>query len=174
MPEDPGSFKQFCQLVGQMNITEFKYRFNSNEKAVVLYSVGVHTVSELKAMKERMESCQLKTYNVIETDLMKDHLHYLMGGRSNVQNEVLCRFIFPERPGALMKFLDSLGPRWNISLFHYRGQGETGANVLVGIQVPRVEMDEFHDRANRLGYEYTLVNNDDFYHLLMRSWLGFL
>ncbi|XLS97769.1 hypothetical protein HN51_040504 [Arachis hypogaea] len=74
-----------------------------------------------------------------------------MGGRSNVQNEVLCRFIFPERPGALTKFLDSFSPRWNISLFHYRGQGETGANVLVGIQVPRVEMDEFHDRANRLG-----------------------
>ncbi|MED6156689.1 Threonine dehydratase biosynthetic, chloroplastic [Stylosanthes scabra] len=168
MPEEPGSFKQFCQLVGQMNITEFKYRFSSNEKAVVLYSVGVHTASELKAMKERMESCQLKTFNLTESDLVKDHLRYLMGGRSNIQNEVLCRFIFPERPGALMKFLDSFSPQWNISLFHYRGQGETGANVLVGIQVPRVEMDEFHGRANRLGYEYTLVNNDEFYHLLMR------
>ncbi|KAL2323158.1 hypothetical protein Fmac_027537 [Flemingia macrophylla] len=167
MPEEPGSFKQFCQLVGKVNITEFKYRYNSNEKAVVLYSVGVHTVSELRAMQERMESCRLKTYNLTESDLVKDHLRYLMGGRSNVQNEVLCRFIFPERPGALMKFLDSFSPRWNISLFHYRGQGETGANVLVGIQVPKNEMDEFHNRAKRLGYDYKVVNNEDDFQLLM-------
>ncbi|RDX67155.1 Threonine dehydratase biosynthetic, chloroplastic [Mucuna pruriens] len=167
MPEEPGSFKQFCQLVGQMNITEFKYRYNSNKKAVVLYSVGVHTVSELRAMQEKMESSQLKTFNLTESDLVKDHLRYLMGGRSNVQNEVLCRFTFPERPGALMKFLDSFSPRWNISLFHYRGEGETGANVLVGIQVPKNEMDVFHERANRLGYDYKVVNNDDDFQLLM-------
>ncbi|KAK7290963.1 hypothetical protein RIF29_05780 [Crotalaria pallida] len=167
MPEVPGSFKHFCQLVGQMNITEFKYRYNSCEKAVVLYSVGVHTVSELKAMQERMESSQLKTKNLTESDLVKDHLRYLMGGRTNLQNEVLCRFIFPERPGALMKFLDSFSPRWNISLFHYRGQGETGANVLVGIQVPQNEMAEFRDRSNKLGFDYTVVNNDDVFQLLM-------
>lgn len=167
LPEEPGSFKQFCQLVGRMNITEFKYRYSNDKNAVVLYSVGVHTVSELRAMQERMESSQLKTHNLTESDLVKDHLRYLMGGRSNIQNEVLCRFTFPERPGALMKFLDSFSPRWNISLFHYRGKGETGANVLVGIQVPRNEMDEFHDRANRLGYDYKLVNNDDYFQLLM-------
>ncbi|KAG4970612.1 hypothetical protein JHK85_037033 [Glycine max] len=167
MAEEPGSFKQFCELVGQMNITEFKYRYNSNEKAVVLYSVGVHTISELRAMQERMESSQLKTYNLTESDLVKDHLRYLMGGRSNVQNEVLCRLTFPERPGALMKFLDSFSPRWNISLFHYRGEGETGANVLVGLQVPKSEIDEFHDRANKLGYDYKVVNNDDDFQLLM-------
>ncbi|XP_015951500.1 threonine dehydratase biosynthetic, chloroplastic [Arachis duranensis] len=167
LPEEPGSFKHFCQLVGQVNITEFKYRCNSDMKAVVLYSVGVHTVSELRSMQERMETSQLKTYNLTDSDLVKDHLRYLMGGRSNVQNEVLCRFIFPERPGALMKFLDSFSPRWNISLFHYRGEGETGANVLVGIQVPKNEMDEFHGRANRLGYDYTVVNNDDDFQLLM-------
>ncbi|KAK4257167.1 hypothetical protein QN277_006790 [Acacia crassicarpa] len=166
LPEEPGSFKKFCQLVGQMSITEFKYRY-SNNKAVVLYSVGVHTVKELREMQERMESSQLKTYNLTESDLVKDHLRYLMGGRSNVENEVLCRFVFPERPGALMKFLDSFSPRWNISLFHYRGQGETGANVLVGIQVPKNEMVEFQDRADRLGYEYTVVNNDDDFQLLM-------
>ncbi|BAT96019.1 hypothetical protein LR48_Vigan02g075900 [Vigna angularis] len=167
MPEEPGSFKQFCQLVGQVNITEFKYRYNSDKKAVVLYSVGVHTVSELRAMQERMESSQLQTYNLTESDLVKDHLRYLMGGRSDVQNEVLCRFTFPERPGALMKFLDSFSPCWNISLFHYRGEGETGANVLVGIQVPKSEMDEFHDRAQRLGYDYQVVNNDGDFQLLM-------
>ncbi|MBA0558406.1 hypothetical protein Golob_015425 [Gossypium lobatum] len=202
LPEEPGSFKQFCEMMGPMNITEFKYRCTA-DKAVVLYrivlsmavfcvgyskddsifrnirtksipssinvvcSVGVHTVSELEAMKQRMETSQLRTYNLTASDLVKDHLRYLMGGRSDVENEVLCRFIFPERPGALMKFLDTFSPRWNISLFHYRGQGETGANVLVGIQVSKSEEDEFIHRADSLGYEYVLVNDDENFQLLM-------
>ncbi|KAG1347505.1 hypothetical protein COCNU_06G013340 [Cocos nucifera] len=116
--EERGSFKQFCELVGSINITEFKYRYDSHkEDALVLYRQ--------------------------------------VGGRSNVQDELLCRFIFPERPGALMKFLDAFSPRWNISLFHYRAQGDTGANVLVGIQVPKEDMEEFTKQANHLGYEYT-------------------
>ncbi|KAM5559646.1 threonine dehydratase biosynthetic, chloroplastic [Rosa sericea] len=167
MPEVPGSFKHYCELVGPMNISEFKYRYNSDKKAVVLYSVGVHTASELEAMQERLESSQLKTINLTKSDLVKDHLRYLMGGRANVENEVLCRFVFPERPGALMKFLDTFSPRWNISLFHYRGQGETGANVLVGIQVSKNEIDEFHSRANSLGYDYVVVTNDIDFELLM-------
>ncbi|KAK9932041.1 hypothetical protein M0R45_019292 [Rubus argutus] len=167
MPEVPGSFKRYCELVGPMNISEFKYRYNSDKEAVVLYSVGVHTASELQAMQERLESAQLKTVNLTKSDLVKDHLRYLMGGRTNVQNEVLCRFVFPERPGALMKFLDSFSPRWNISLFHYRGQGETGANVLVGIQVSKSEIDVFHAHASSLGYDYVVVTNDIDFKLLM-------
>ncbi|CAK7343312.1 unnamed protein product [Dovyalis caffra] len=167
MPEVPGSFKHFCELVGPMDITEFKYRSNSEKDAVVLYSVGLHTASELEAMKQRMESSQLKTYNLTASDLVKDHLRYLIGGKINVPNEVLCRFVFPERPGALMKFLDSFSPRWNISLFHYRGQGETGANVLVGVQVQQSEMDEFRNCANHLGYDYVVVTDDNDFHLLM-------
>ncbi|KAL2502688.1 Threonine dehydratase biosynthetic [Forsythia ovata] len=169
MPEEPGSFKRFCELVGPMNITEFKYRYNSDkEKALVLYSVGLHTKLELEEMVERMKSARLQTINLTDNDLVKDHLRHLMGGRSNVKNELLCRFVFPERPGALMKFLDALSPRWNISLFHYRGQGETGANVLVGIQVAHSEMDEFFARANRLGYEYEVETTNEAFLLLMR------
>ncbi|OMO81961.1 hypothetical protein CCACVL1_12132 [Corchorus capsularis] len=167
LPEEPGSFKQFCELVGHMNITEFKYRCTSEKEAVVLYSVGLHTVSELEAMKQRMESSQLRTFNLTASDLVKDHLRYLMGGRLDVENEVLCRFTFPERPGALMKFLDAFSPRWNISLFHYRGEGETGANVLVGIQVAKSEMEEFIHRADSLGYDYELVTDDKNFQLLM-------
>ncbi|XP_030522022.1 threonine dehydratase biosynthetic, chloroplastic-like [Rhodamnia argentea] len=167
MPEKPGSYKRFCELVGPMNITEFKYRCNSDKEAVVLYSVDLHTVSELEHMQKRMEDSNLKTYNLTGNDLVKDHLRYLMGGRLNLQDEVLCRFVFPERPGALMKFLDTFSPRWNISLFHYRGQGETGANVLVGIQVTQTEMDEFQERADDLGYDYALVTNDEAFRLLM-------
>ncbi|KAI4371340.1 hypothetical protein MLD38_019587 [Melastoma candidum] len=167
MPEKPGSFKKFCELVGPMNITEFKYRCNSDKEALVLYSVGLHTVSELVAMQQRMTASNLTTFNLTENDLVKDHLRYLMGGRLNLQNEVLCRFVFPERPGALMKFLDTFSPRWNISLFHYRGQGETGANVLVGIQVAPSEIEEFQQRALDLGYDYLVVTDDSAFQLLM-------
>lgn len=168
LPEEQGSFKQFCELVGPVNITEFKYRCNSHKEALVLYSVGVHTDSDLKAMINRMEHSQLRTMNLTNNDLAKDHLRHLMGGRSNVQNELLCRFIFPERPGALMKFLDAFSPRWNISLFHYRSQGETGANVLVGIQVPDGEMNEFQNQAKNLGYEYAYEMKNEAYRLLMQ------
>ncbi|XP_057513304.1 threonine dehydratase 1 biosynthetic, chloroplastic-like [Actinidia eriantha] len=168
LPEEPGSFKQFCELVGPMNITEFKYRFNSDEEAArVFYSVGLHTDLELGAMVDRMESSQLRTLDLTDNNLVKDHLRYLMGGRSNVENELLCRFIFPERPGALMKFLDAFSPRWNISLFHYRAQGETGANVLVGIQVAQTEMAEFQSRANGLGYDYVVESDNEAFQLLM-------
>ncbi|KAJ4885910.1 hypothetical protein Rs2_25658 [Raphanus sativus] len=167
LPEKPGSFKQFCELVGPVNITEFKYRCGSEKESVVLYSVGVHTAGELKALEKRMESSQLRTRNLTTSDLVKDHLRYLMGGRSSVEEEVLCQFTFPERPGALMNFLDSFSPRWNISLFHYRAEGGAGANVLVGIQVPEQEMIEFRNRAQVLGYEYVLVSEDTVFKLLM-------
>lgn len=169
LEEKPGSFKEFCQLVGPMNITEFKYRYNSfKDEALVLYSVGVHTVSELAAMKMRMEYAELRTLELTNNDLVKDHLRHLMGSPSNVQNELLCRFIFPERPGALMKFLDTFSPRWNISLFHYRSQGETGANVLVSIQVLPSEMHVFRQHADTLGYEYVIESNNEVYHILMQ------
>ncbi|KAL3642643.1 Threonine dehydratase biosynthetic, chloroplastic [Castilleja foliolosa] len=169
LPEEPGSFKRFCELLGPMNITEFKYRYNSDkEKALVLYSVGLHTEEELGAVVGNLKSSQLHTINLTENDLVKDHLRYLMGSRSNVKNELFCRFVFPERPGALLMFLDAFSPRWNISLFHYRGQGETGANVLVGIQVPDFGMDEFRDRANSLGFEYEVETGNEAFQLLMR------
>ncbi|XP_072972112.1 threonine dehydratase 1 biosynthetic, chloroplastic [Typha angustifolia] len=169
LPEEPGSFKNFAHLVGHMNITEFKYRYDLRKKnALVLYSVGVYTDSELRTMMERMKSAQLQTLNLTNDDLAKDHLRYFMGGRSNVQDELLYRFIFPERPGTLMKFLDAFSPRWNISLFHYRAQGEAGANVLVGIQVPKEEMDEFLTQANNLGYEYTSEMTNETFRLLMQ------
>ncbi|OVA17899.1 Threonine dehydratase [Macleaya cordata] len=181
MPEEVGSFKRFCEMVGAMNITEFKYRYDaSKEKALInslicisywfvfICSVGLHTVSGLEAMMERMRTSQLQTIDLTNNDLVKDHLRHLMGGRSNVQDELLCRFVFPERPGALMKFLNAFSPRWNISLFHYRAQGETGANVLVGIQVGQTEMDEFRDRANSLGFDYTEEICNEAFRLLMQ------
>ncbi|XP_060176972.1 threonine dehydratase 1 biosynthetic, chloroplastic [Lycium barbarum] len=168
MPEESGSFKKFAEMVGPMNITEFKYRYNSDkERALVLYSVGLHTKLELEGMVERMESADLQTINLTNNDLVKDHLRHLMGGRTNVHDELLCRFTFPEKPGALMKFLDAFSPRWNISLFHYRAQGDTGANVLVGIQVPQDEVDEFQGRADSLGYEYAVESLNEAFQIIM-------
>uniref|UniRef100_A0A0D6R5L1 Threonine dehydratase n=1 Tax=Araucaria cunninghamii TaxID=56994 RepID=A0A0D6R5L1_ARACU len=169
LQEKCGSFKRFCEMVGPMNITEFKYRYDAEkDKALVLYSVGIHKAEELTAMKNRMESGGLVTLDLTDNDLAKDHLRHLMGGRSNVENELLHRFVFPERPGALMKFLDAFSPRWNISLFHYRAQGESGANVLVGIQVPVEDQEEFTERANNLGYEYKDEAQNKAYRLLMQ------
>ncbi|KAK1288804.1 hypothetical protein QJS10_CPB19g01673 [Acorus calamus] len=124
MPEEQGSFKKFCELVGPMNITEFKYRYDSRKaEALVLYSVGLHTVGELEAMMDRMKSSQLKTIDLTENDLAKDHLRHL---------------------------------------------GETGANVLVGIQIPNADMDEFRDCANSVGFEYALEMTNKAYRLLMQ------
>ncbi|RCV41221.1 hypothetical protein SETIT_9G118100v2 [Setaria italica] len=170
LPEEQGSFKRFTELVGRMNITEFKYRYDSNAKdALVLYSVGIYTDNELGAMVDRMESAKLRTVNLTDNDLAKDHLRYFIGGRSEIKDELVYRFIFPERPGALMKFLDAFSPCWNISLFHYRAQGEAGANVLVGIQVPPKDFDEFKSRAESLGYEYMSEHNNEIYRLLLRD-----
>ncbi|KAK6942709.1 Threonine dehydratase, ACT-like domain [Dillenia turbinata] len=155
MPEEPGSFKKFCEQVGPMNITEF--------------NVGLHTVCELNAIVERMKSSQLRTINLTDNGLVKDHLRHLIGGQSQVPHELLCRFVFPERPGALMKFLDAFSPRWNISLFHYRGQGETGANVLVGIQVAQEETDEFLEQARSLRYEFAVETSNDAFKFLMHQ-----
>nr|XP_043610613.1 threonine dehydratase 1 biosynthetic, chloroplastic-like [Erigeron canadensis] len=169
MPEEPGSIRRFCHLVGGISITEFKYRYDSNRsRALVLYSVGVLTRDELQAIMERMKSFHLETIEFTNNDMVKDHLRHLMGGRSNVEDELLCRFVFPERRGALVRFLDVISPRWNISLFHYRSQGESGANVLIGIQIPSTELNEFRSCANNLGYDYEIETDNQGFQLLMR------
>ncbi|KAK3205825.1 hypothetical protein Dsin_019871 [Dipteronia sinensis] len=169
MQEKWGNFKKFYELVSPLNITEFRYRKNvKKEEALILYSVSFHSTNQLKDMLERMESTQLQTLNLTNNDLVKDHLQFLVGGRSVVDNEILCRFIFPERPGALGKFLDTFSPRWNITLVHYRAQGETHANVLVGLQVAASEMDEFKNLANSLGYEYAFETDNEALQILFR------
>eukprot|EP00850_Spirogloea_muscicola_P012659 SM000082S22901 [mRNA] locus=s82:443614:446771:- [translate_table: standard] len=153
MPETPGSFKTFASMVGpKLSITEFKYRYADDRVAHVLYSVGVHTQDELDALKERMITAGLPT----------------VGGRTDVPNETLYRFVFPEKPGALAKFLQILSPRWNITLFHYRSQGEMGANCLVGLQVPADEARDFELSANALGYEYENESGNEAFHMFMR------
>lgn len=169
IPEQPGSFKRFIETVGPMNITEFKYRFDaSKDKALVLCSVGLHKEEELTAMKCRLESAGLSVIDLTDNDMAKDHLRHLMGGRTFVGNELLYKFTFPERPGTLLRFLDTFSPRWNISLFHYRSQGEMGANVLAGLQVCEEEEEEFVVCAKALGYEFSDERLNEAFQLIMR------
>ncbi|MCO5592374.1 hypothetical protein L7F22_046376 [Adiantum nelumboides] len=169
IPEQPGSFKFFIETVGHMNITEFKYRFDaSKDKALVLCSVGLHKEEQLTAMKSRLEAAGLRVIDLTDNDLAKDHLRHLMGGRSVLGDELLYKFTFPERPGALLKFLDMFSPRWNITLFHYRSQGEMGANVLAGLQVCEEEEEEFVACAKALGYEFSDERINEAFQLIMR------
>lgn len=162
IPEEPGSFKFFVDRVGQsVNITEFKYRFAGTEKgdAHVLYSVSYTHSAELQGLKERMAEASMPTMDLSDSEVTKVHLRELVGGRAGLQDEVLYRFEFPDRPGALMHFLGKVSPRWNISLFHYRNAGTREASVLVGFQVHPHDVSEFHAALDEVGYPYTDVTS---------------
>ncbi len=136
IPEKPGSFKAFCQALGKRSVTEFNYRYSNNGDAHVF--VGISLRGGLSERTELVEQLQRKGYAV--TDLSDDemaklHTRHLVGGHAGLADEKLFRFIFPERPGALMNFLTRLGGDWNISLFHYRNHGSAYGRVLVGLQL---------------------------------------
>lgn len=165
MPEQVGSFHKFIKLLGSFNITEFTYRYNSDGKqAVVLYSVDIDPEhpEKIKEIIDKMNSEGFTTVDLSHHDLAKEHLRHLVaGGASNPSDEIICQFIFPEIAGALKRFLDAFSPRWNITLFRYREQGEIDASVLVGFQVPQSEMEEFKKQANKLGYPYAFESLDE-------------
>ncbi|XP_002966929.2 threonine dehydratase biosynthetic, chloroplastic [Selaginella moellendorffii] len=169
MAEIPGSFKRLVEEVGPVNITEFRYRYSDSRTALVLCSVSVHKEQELQALKRRLKEAGLMVIDMTSNDLVKDHLRHLIGGRAILKDELLYRFIFPERPGALRKFLDTFTPRWNISLFHYRAQGQVGANVLIGIQVPPEDEQEFKRCAVELGYEFQDECKNEAFQLMMST-----
>ncbi|CAL1367011.1 unnamed protein product [Linum trigynum] len=168
VPEKWGNFIQFYKLVGPVNISEFRYRYDAHkEQALVLYSVSFDTTMELEKLQDWMKSANLYTLNLTDNDLVKDHLQFLVGGRSKIENEIVCQFIFPKRPGALGKFLDLFSVSWNITLFHYRDQGGSDANVLVGFQVAASEMDEFKSLANSLHCDYKFETDSEVLELLL-------
>ncbi len=168
IPERPGSFKQFCTLLGPRNVTEFNYRYSDPKEAHVFLGVQVANRDEAHTLIESLRQHDLATLDLTDDELAKLHLRHLVGGRAaTIHHELLYRFIFPERPGALMKFLDSMGSNWNITLFHYRNHGADYARVLVGIQVPPDEMHQFRGFLERLGYEYSDENANPAYRLFL-------
>jgi threonine dehydratase len=153
IPEERGSFKRFCQLVGARAVTEFNYRISDEKEAHVFVGLQVADRDEPEKICKLFKKQGFKTIDLTQDELAKLHIRHLVGGKSALaRNEILYRFEFPERPGALMRFLDSMAPNWNISLFHYRSQGGDVGRVLVGLQVPKAEMKNFRAFLATLGY----------------------
>jgi threonine dehydratase len=154
IPETPGSFRKFCRLLGARNITEFNYRFADPREAHVFVGVQVGSRAESLKLVAALRRHGLDTLDLTEDEMAKLHVRHMVGGHAPVDHELIHRFEFPERPGALMNFLDSMSAGWNISLFHYRNHGADYGRVLVGMQVPPREKPAFRAFLKRLGYAW--------------------
>jgi threonine dehydratase len=169
IPERPGSFKQFCRLIGKRNVTEFNYRYADPPDAHVFVGLEVKGRAETGRLLATLERYGIRTLDLSDNEMAKLHVRHLVGGRApSAEHEVLYRFEFPERPGALMRFLDSMRQDWNISLFHYRNQGADYGRVLAGIQVPPEDARDFREFLARLGYEYVEETQNPAYELFLR------
>ena len=155
LPEKPGSYKKFLSLIGARSITEFNYRFNDRAEAHVFVGVQVTSRAESIKLVEQLRKGGYATLDLTDDEMAKLHIRHLVGGHApQVDNELIYRFEFPERPGALMNFLSQMSSGWNISLFHYRNHGADYGRVLVGMQVPPGEMKQFRDFLKNLGYAH--------------------
>jgi threonine dehydratase len=156
IPEEIGSFRKFCELIGLRGVTEFNYRYADASQAHIFVGIQLH--NGLDEKNEILASLRKENYEVedmTDNEMAKLHIRYMVGGRGNgVENERLFRFEFPERPGALLRFLNYMGERWNISLFHYRNHGAAYGRVLAGIQVPKEDNDELQFFLQNLGYSW--------------------
>jgi threonine dehydratase len=167
IPERPGSFKAFCALVGARNITEFNYRYADAAAAHVFVGVQVRDRSETKALIASLRKNGLDALDFTDNELAKLHVRHLVGGHGSVSDEILYRFEFPERPGALMKFLNAMSRGWNISLFHYRNHGADYGRVLVGMQVPPSEKRKFEVFLKKLRYPFCDESQNPAYRLFL-------
>ncbi len=168
IPETPGSFKKFCTLLGAKNITEFNYRYSDAKEAHVFAGVGVTNRAESLKLVENLRKHDLPTLDLTDDEMAKLHVRHMVGGHApQVKDELLYRFEFPERPGALMRFLESMSAGWNISLFHYRNHGADYGRVLVGMQVPAGEKQKFQEFLGNLGYAYWDESENPAYKLFL-------
>ena len=155
IPEHPGAFKTFCRLLGDRNITEFNYRYSDPVNAHIFVGIAINAPQETYSLVADLQQAGLSCLDLSNNEMAKLHLRHLVGGHApQTENELVYRFEFPEKPGALMKFLDTMGHDWNISLFHYRNHGADFGRVLVGMQVPPNEQTEFLAFLENLGYPY--------------------
>jgi threonine dehydratase len=168
IPEEPGSLRRFCECLGKRNLTEFSYRIADDKVAHIFVGVQIQNRADRGKMVETFVECGFETLDLTDDELTKLHLRHMVGGRSQLaHHELFYRFEFPERPGALMKFVSSMSPNWNISVFHYRNNGADYGRIVVGIQVPPHEMDEWQGFLDTLGYTYWDENNNPAYKLFL-------
>ncbi|MFT3813886.1 MAG: threonine ammonia-lyase, biosynthetic [Acidovorax sp.] len=174
VPEERGSFRRLCETIGRLpggprNVTEFIYRISDAEQAHVFVGLTTQGRGESARLAASLQGEGFETLDLTHDDLAQEHLRHLVGGRSPLaQDERLLRFVFPERPGALLKFLSLMQPSWNISLFHYRNQGADYGRILVGIQVPAEDDAAFNAFLQRLGYPYVDETQNPAYRLFLR------
>lgn len=168
IPEEKGSFRRFCEIIGPRHITEFNYRISDTKNAHVFVGLEVENRDEAKRMLKLFERNRFPTLDLTDDELAKSHIRYMVGGKSDLaQNELLYQFEFPERPGALMRFLSHMQPNWNISLFHYRNHGADYGRILVGLQIPKKEMKAFRSFLVNTGYPYKDETNNPVYKLFL-------
>jgi threonine dehydratase len=168
IPEERGSLRKFCDCIGKRNLTEFNYRIADETTAHIFVGVQIENRADAARMAQAFENCGFKTLDLTDDELTKLHLRHMVGGRSPLaHDELLYRFEFPERPGALMKFVSCMSPNWNISLFHYRNNGADYGRIVVGMQVPPHEMEEWQNFLNTLGYRYWDESQNPAYHLFL-------
>ena len=175
IPEERGSFRRFCELIGQLpggprSVTEFNYRISDSQRAHVFVGLTTHGKGESPKLAKTFQRHGFEALDLTHDELAKEHLRHLVGGRSALaQDERLLRFEFPERPGALLKFLSMMQPSWNISLFHYRNQGADYGRILVGIQVPAEDSAAFAAFLATLGHPSAEETNNPAYRLFLQT-----
>lgn len=156
IPEVSGSFRDFSAVLGKRSVTEFNYRYAGGDRAHVFVGLKVNgSLAERQDVVAALQAAGYEVDDLTDNELAKVHIRYMVGGRSDsLADERVFRFVFPERPGALRYFLDRMDGRWNISMFHYRNHGSAYGRVLIGIQVPEVDLSEFDDFLQGLGYQH--------------------
>ena len=175
IPEERGSFRRFCELVdklpgGPRSVTEFNYRISDNAMAHVFVGLTTSAKGESAKLTTHFNRHGFKALDLTHDELAKEHIRHMVGGHSSLsKDERLLRFIFPERPGALMKFLSNMRPGWNISLFHYRNQGADYGRILVGLQVPKADNGAFKEFLDTLGYPHVEETDNPVYQLFLKS-----
>jgi threonine dehydratase len=164
IPERPGAFRQFCAALGPCVVTEFNYRLSGRDRADIFVGIATRSRQDGDRLASCLRSMGYETTDLSGNEMAKLHVRHMVGGRSrDVTSERVCRFEFPERPGALLQFLDALGGRWNISLFHYRNHGADFGRVLAAFEVPDDESGDFEAFLSALGYRFQLEEHNEAY-----------
>jgi threonine dehydratase len=169
IPEERGSFLHFCEALGKRSVTEFNYRYEAGHPAQIFVGFGlIKGRSERDSVVSALRAAGYKVNDMTDNEMAKLHVRYMVGGPARgIQNELLYRFEFPERPGALVRFLEAIGSRWNISLFHYRNHGSDYGRVMAGIQVPPAERADFMEHLQDLHYAYTEETGNSAYKIFL-------
>ena len=168
IPEIRGAFKAFIRRLGKRNVTEFNYRYFDPKRAYVFVGLSVADRAETRRIVEQLTAAKIGTIDLSDDELAKEHIRHMVGGHTQgIHDEVAYTFEFPERPGALMDFLEAISDRWNITLFHYRNHGADHGKVLVGLQVPTRERRAFTKALKALGYAYRDVSSNPAYRLFL-------